>query len=123
MPKKSERKVKEKSEKNPKIESKKLSDDEYKNKVFELAQKNLTSEKIGEKLRHEGIHPKEHKLKISKILKEKNMYNSPDLINITNKVEKIKLHAEKNKQDKRAQRELVRITAQLRKLKEYHKII
>ena len=51
-------------------EAKKLSDKDFEKKVIELAKKGLTSEKIGETLRKENIHPKEYKKKISKILKE-----------------------------------------------------
>ena len=121
MPKKSERKPKEKIL-IPKIESKKLSEAEYEKAVLELAQKEITSEKIGLELSKQRIHPKEHKIKISRILKAKNLYSSPDLINITKKVKAIKSHFEKNKQDKRALRDLVRVEAQLRKFKHYSKL-
>ena len=47
---------------------KKLSQKDYEKKVLELAKKPLTSEKIGEELRKQGIHPKEYHRKISKIL-------------------------------------------------------
>ena len=123
MPKKSEKKSASKKEKKPKIESKKLSQEEYEKKVLELANSGFTSEKIGEKLRHENIHPKDHKVKISRILRKNNKYIQPDIKNLSEKVEKLKLHTEKNKQDKRSQREVVRISAQLKKLKQYHKII
>jgi ribosomal protein S15P/S13E len=98
----------------------KLSQEEFEKKVLALAKKGLTSEKIGETLRKENIHPKEYNKKISKILGEK--YVNPDLKNIEEKLEKIKKHYEKNKQDKRAMREKDRIFAQLRKLKKYFKI-
>lgn len=112
MPKKSEEKSKEK-----KLE--KLTQEEFEKKVIALAKKGLTTEKIGEQLRKDGIHPKEQNKKISKILKEKNLYTSPDLKNIETKLEKVKKHYEKNKQDKRAMREKDRIAAQLRKTKKY----
>ncbi len=99
--------------------AKKLSQKEYEKKVLELADKGLTSEKIGEQLRKQGIHPKEYGKKISRILGEK--YINPDLKNVETKLEKIKKHYEKNKQDKRAMREKDRVFAQLRKLKKYHK--
>jgi len=97
-----------------------LSQKDYEKKVLELAKKNLTSEKIGKELRKQGIHPKEYNRKISKILKDK--YVNPDLKNVEVKLERIKKHYEKNKQDKRAMREKDRVFAQLRKLKKYFKV-
>ncbi|MBA7594213.1 hypothetical protein ES703_01152 [subsurface metagenome] len=90
---------------------------------MELISKGLTSEKIGEELRKQGIHTKEYNKKISKILGEKNKYINPDMKNIEEKLEKIKKHYEKHKQDKRAMREKDRIFAKLRKIKKYHKVI
>lgn len=60
---------------------------------------------------------------MSKIFKEKNKYVNPDIKNIEEKLEKIKKHYEKHKQDKRAMREKDRIFAKLRKIKKYHKVI
>jgi len=117
MPKKSEKKIEEKSGK-----AKKISQNEFEEKVIELAKKGLTSEKIGEELRYQGIHPKDYLKKISEILKEKNKYINPDLKNVEEKLERVKKHYEKNKQDKRAKREKDRIFAQVRKLKKYFKI-
>ncbi len=97
----------------------KITKAEFEKKVLALAEKGLTAEKIGEKLRQEGIHPKEQNIKISKILKEKNVYVNPDLKNVETKLERIKKHYETNKQDKRAMREKVRVFSQLRKLKKY----
>ncbi|MCA9487400.1 MAG: hypothetical protein KC516_00385 [Nanoarchaeota archaeon] len=102
-----------------KAETKKLTEKEYEKKVLELADSGLTSEKIGEALRREGIHPKEHNKKISKILKENDKYESPDLKNVQNKLERIQTHYQKNKQDKRAKREKDRIFSHVRKLKKY----
>ena len=112
------------NKKNKKTEekTKKLSQLEFEKKVIELAEKGLTSEKIGEELRQQKIHPKEYSKKISQILKDKKIYIDPDLKNIETKLEKIKKHFEKNKQDKRTLREKDRIFAQLRKLKKYFKI-
>lgn len=115
MPEKKTAKIKKKAEKI------KLSASEFEKKVIELAEKGLTSEKIGEKLRQEGIHPSEHGKKISKILKEKNRYINPDLKNAGEKLERIKTHYEKNKQDKRAKREVDRIYARVRKTKKFFK--
>ena len=103
--------------------SKKFSQEEFEKKVIEIAGKGLTSEKIGEELRKQGIHSKEYDKKISKILKEKNKYINPDMKNVGEKLEKIKKHYEKHKQDKRAMREKDRIFAKLRKIKKYHKVI
>jgi len=112
MPKKSDKKQEEKANK--------LTQEEYEKKVIELAKKGLTSEKIGEELRKQKIHPKEYEKKISKILGEK--YTSPDLKNVEEKLKKIEEHLEKNKQDKKAKRERSRIFSQIRKIKKYLKI-
>jgi ribosomal protein S15P/S13E len=120
MPKKSTEKIAKKSEeKQEKI--KKITQSEYEKKVIELGQKGLTSEKIGEELRKQGMHPKEFNKKISQILKEKNLYVIPDLKNVRARLEKIQKHYAKNKQDKRAMREKDRVFSQLRKIKKYHK--
>jgi ribosomal protein S15P/S13E len=100
---------------------KKLTQKEFEKKVLELASEGLTAEKIGQKLKDQGIHPKESGKKISKILRDK--YESPDLKNIKKKYERIKSHYEKNKQDKRAKREKDRVFSQLRKIKKYLGII
>jgi len=118
MPKKSEKKFGTKEE--PKNQKpKKLSLAEFEKKVIEFAAKGLTAEKIGLELKKQEIHSKEFDKKISKILKEKNIYINPDLKNIETKLEKVKKHYEKNKQDKRATREKDRIFAKLRKAKKY----
>ncbi len=101
--------------------SKKITEAEYEKKVLELS-KNLTTEKIGEALRKEGIHSKEFKKKISQILKEKGTYINPDLKNVEEKLERIKKHYEANPQDKRSKREKDRVFSQRRKLKKYHKV-
>ncbi|MFQ5531573.1 MAG: hypothetical protein ACE5ES_03075 [Candidatus Nanoarchaeia archaeon] len=105
--------------KGKKVKSIKLSEAEFEEKVLELAKSGLTSERIGENLRQQGIHSKEHKIKISKILKEKNIYQDPELKNVQIKLERIQTHFEKNKQDKRAMREKDRIFSQVRKIKKY----
>jgi ribosomal protein S15P/S13E len=106
--------------KEAKKEIKKISQEEYEKKVKELADKGLTSEKIGEALRKEGIHPKEYNKKISQILEKK--YINPDLKNAQEKLEKIKKHYAKNAQDKRAMREKDRLFSRVRKIKKYLKI-
>ena len=100
--------------------SKKISQLEFEEKIVELAEKGLTSEKIGEELRQQGIHPKEYNKKISKILKDK--YINPDLKNVEEKLKRITEHSDKNKQDKRALREKHRVFAQRRKLKKYFNV-
>jgi len=109
--------------KNVKAPSKRISQEEFEKKVIELADKGLTSEKIGETLRREKIHPNDYDKKISKILKEKDKYTIPNVVNLEKKLERIKNHREKNKQDKRAMRERDRIASKLRRIKKYHKII
>ncbi|MBU3907302.1 MAG: hypothetical protein KKA64_03565 [Nanoarchaeota archaeon] len=108
----------------PKKEAKRIeiTDKEFEEKTIELAKTGLTSEKIGEKLRKEGIHPQEYKKKISIILKENNLYASPDMKNISDRLERIRKHYEKHKQDKRSKREVDRVFAQLRKAKKYFRI-
>jgi len=118
MPKKSEnKKNSEEEEKKPK----KLTQEEFEEKVIGLAKTGLTSEKIGESLRKQEVHPDEFPKKISKILKDKNLYINPDLKNVSDKLERIKKHFETNKQDKRAMREKDRVFSQNRKLKKYFK--
>ena len=108
--------------KEKKSETEKISLEEFKSRVIELAEKGMTSEKIGEFLRHQGIHPKEYG-KISRILKEKGLYHIPEIKNIQEKLERITRHKEKHIQDKRAMRERERVFSLLRKQKKYHKLI
>lgn len=100
-----------------KEKSVKLSQAEFEKKVLALADEGLTSEKIGQKLKDEGIHSSDYEGKISKILGDK--YVNPDLKNVEIKLEKIKSHYENNKQDKRAKREKDRVFSQVRKMKKY----
>jgi len=122
MPKITKTKGKNKEKTEEKKKPNKVSQAEFEKKVLELAKKNVTSEKIGEILRKEGIHSSNYNKKISVILKEKEIYDNPDLKNVEKKLEEIKKHYEKNKQDKRAMRERDRIAAKVRKLKKYFKI-
>ncbi len=112
MPKKKTEKSEEEAKK-----TEKLSQEGFEKKVLELAEKGLTSEKIGETLRKEGIHPKDFEKKISGILGSK--YVNPDLKNIQKKLEKLISHFEKNRKDRRAMRDKERISSQLRRLKKY----
>ena len=122
MPKKSESKKEKTEGKKKKVDSKKISTEEFEKIILDLAEKGLTSEKIGEVLRKQGTHPKEHGGKISKILKKNGKYSNPDVKNVETKLSKVLKHIEKNHQDKRAMREKDRIFAHLRKLKMYFKI-
>lgn len=117
-----EEKAKKEVKEKPAKKTKKVTQTEFEKKVLELASTGLTSEKIGEKLRKEGIHPKEFKKKISQILKDKESYINPDFKNISEKLERLRTHFESNKQDKRSMRERDRVFSQLRKVKKYHKI-
>ena len=109
----------EKTEK--KLKAQKISVNEFEAQVIGLAEKGMTSEKIGEALRQQGIHPKEHG-KISKILKEKGLYHPPEIKNIKEKLDRVTAHKEKHIQDKRAMREHGRIFSLLKRRKKYHNI-
>lgn len=122
MPKKKETTTEEVKPVKEKTAKKKITQVEFEKKVIELADKGLTSEKIGEELRKQNIHPKEYSKKISEILKEKDKYVNADLKNIEEKLERLNKQVEKNHQDKRAMREKDRVFSQLRKLKEHFKV-
>lgn len=118
MPKKSSTKKEEKISESPKETMReKVSEQEFEKKVLELSKNGLTSEKIGEALKKQGIHPGEYSKKISKILGS--LYVSPDLANVQSKLDRISRHMEKNRQDKRAMREKDRVFSQVRKIKKY----
>jgi ribosomal protein S15P/S13E len=130
MPKKKEAEEKKDSkeaadarEKEVKKEPIKLSETEYEKKVISYAKEGFTSEKIGEKLRKESIHPRTYNNKISVILKENKLYVQPDIKNIESKLNGLRAHSDKNKGDMKAKREVSRIHSQLRKIKEYHKVL
>ncbi|MEM4325754.1 MAG: hypothetical protein QXU40_00430 [Candidatus Pacearchaeota archaeon] len=105
-----------KEEKRVGVEIKRLSMDEYEKKVIELAKKGLSAEKIGEYLKTEGVYSKDYRKKISRILKERGLYVSPDILNLKKKLEKLEKHCQKNKQDKRALRERERLLSKLKKI-------
>lgn len=56
---------------------------------------------------------------ITKILKENNIICKTDLNFIEEKIQKLENHFKNNKQDKRAQREIVRFIGRKKKLKKY----
>jgi len=103
--------------------SEKITLKEFEKMVIDFAKKGLTSEKIGEELRKQKIHPQEYGKKISKILRENNLYVSPDLKNVEEKFNRIKTHFDKNKQDKRALNEKSRVFSQIRKIKKYNQVL
>jgi ribosomal protein S15P/S13E len=119
MPRKKQEKSEEKAEENSEVKEKssKISQEEFEKKVMELAETGLTSEKIGEKLRKEGIHSAEFSKKISQILGGK--FEPPEIKNVEKKLRAIEAHSAKNKGDKRALREKARVAAQLRRLRKY----
>jgi ribosomal protein S15P/S13E len=85
--------------------------------VIELGKKGMTAEKIG------LILKQEHKIKnvkkeksISKILRENNLYEDPDLKNIKLNAETLRKHLEKNRLDHPAKKALVMLDARLRKV-------
>ena len=120
MPRKAVKKEKTKEEKEaPAKEVKKLSEADFVKRVVQLGKEGFTSEKIGLKLKQEGVNVKDFGKKISKILQENSIYVNTDIKNIEAKLSKIVSHYENNKQDKRAMREKDRIFARLRKLKKY----
>lgn len=124
MVKKSEEKNKEEvKEEKTSSEAKKISPKEFEKKVLELHEKGLTAEKIGQELKNQNIHTKDFEKKITQILKENDAYIKPELKNVEEKLERIKIHFENNKQDKRAKREKDRIFSQLRKIKKYEGLI
>ena len=117
---------KESSKKSKKPEKQTLTEAQFKKKISELASQDLTSEKIGESLRRQGIHPAEHLKQgqsISSILKENNSYIDPDLKNVNEKFERVKVHFGTHKQDQRAKREVARLQSQVRNIKLYKKLI
>lgn len=91
--------------------------------IVKLAKQGLTSEKIGLTLRDSYGIPKAKFIgkKISKILKEHNLYKNADLESLEKKLALIKVHLEKNKQDKSAGRALTIISARIKKIKEHKK--
>jgi len=114
MTEKAEEKIEEKAKK-----SKKKSQEEFEKEVLGLAEKGLTSEKIGEALKKQGIHSKDYSKKIKEILGSR--YVSPDEKNIQKKLAEVEKHLTKNKGDKRAKRDKERVAAKLRRLRKYLK--
>ena len=92
---------------------------EIEKKILELAKKEKNPAQIGEILKKRHGIPKSKLLglKITKVLEKNKISYKKDFNNIEEKIEKIKIHIQKNKQDKRSQRELVRLLSRKKKLK------
>jgi small subunit ribosomal protein S15 len=101
----------------------KISDKDVEAIVVKLAEKGFTPEKIGLELRDRHGIPTTKVLgkKISRILKENNLYIDSTEKNLEKKQDKISQHLEKNKQDKRAMRSFTIIRARISKYKKYKK--
>jgi len=101
----------------------KYTEQEVKDIILALAKKDpsLTAEKIGLILRDTYGIPKTsiYGFKISQVLKEANIYENPDKINLAKKVEKLEEHYKENKQDKKTHRALMITRAKLKKNKDY----
>jgi len=91
--------------------------------ILKLAEKGLTTEKIGLTLRDQYGIPKVkiYNLKISKVLKKKEKFEEPTNKNLKEKLEKIINHYKKNKQDKKAELSLIITKAKLKKREDYSK--
>jgi ribosomal protein S15P/S13E len=96
----------------------KLNEKEAEKIIIDLAKQGKTSENIGLILKkeHKILSKKNYGKKISKILKENNLYVNPDIKNIRENLEKLKKHISKNKGDKICRRALMIKDAKLRKL-------
>jgi len=87
--------------------------------ILKLANKEMSSEKIGLTLRDQYGIPsvKLFDIKIKEILGEK--FAEPTTKNLDIRLQKIIGHYKKNKQDKKAERSLIITRAKLKKRKEY----
>ncbi|MFH0831914.1 MAG: 30S ribosomal protein S15 [archaeon] len=102
----------------------KRSAEEVESLVLKFAKQDISSEKIGLILRDTYGIPTTKIIsgKITKILARHNVEQvSPELDNLKKSAEKLKLHIEKNKQDKVAKRGLQMTQAKLIKLDKYYK--
>jgi len=90
--------------------------------ILKLSNKGMTSEKIGLALRDQYGIPKVkiYGIKIKKVIESKSKYEEPTVINLKNRVERITSHYQKNKGDKKAERSMIIVKAQLKKREEYH---
>ena len=90
--------------------------------VVDLGKKGVPPAKIGLILRdkHEVYQIKHLGKKITQILKENKIEYETDLDTINKKITKIETHYQKNKQDKRSKREIVRFIGLRKKLEKYN---
>jgi ribosomal protein S15P/S13E len=89
--------------------------------IVDLAKQGNTPAMIGQILKEkQGIENiKALGKKITKILEENNVEYDDDLAIVNKKIKSIETHYNKNKQDKRAKREIVRFIGLRRKLEKY----
>lgn len=99
----------------------KYSEEEVKQIIVKLANKGITSEKIGLILRDQYGIPKAklYNLKISRVLGEKELFEEPTLKNLKAKVEKMKKHVSVHKHDQVGRRSETISKAKLKKIEEY----
>jgi len=103
----------------------KYSESEVKEIILKIVEKNpgITTEKIGLILRDTYGIPKTKifGFKIGDVLKEKNLYQDPDLKNVGEKVIKLEKHLSKHKGDKKTGKSLIKTKARHKLIKEYLK--
>jgi small subunit ribosomal protein S15 len=89
--------------------------------ILKLANKGLTSEKIGLTLRDQYGIPKVKLLglKIKTVLEKKEKFIEPTAINLKNKIDKINKHYEKHTHDRKAERSLIITKAKFKKREDY----
>jgi len=90
--------------------------------IIALAKKEKSPAKIGLILKEKYGLTKTKAIgkKITKILKENNIEYDDDLIIVNKKISNLEEHIKKNKQDKRAKRELVKFIGLRKKLERYN---
>ena len=94
--------------------------EEVKDIILKLAEKGLTSEKIGLVLRDQYGIPKVkiYNLKIGGVLKEKGKFQESTFINLQNRTKKLENHYTKNHGDKKAEHSLIALRAKTKKSKD-----
>lgn len=97
----------------------KISAKEIEKIILDLARQGTTPEKIGLILRDQHGVPKAKLLgvKIGKILSKNNIDSNSESKNISDKIENLKKHSEKNKHDYTAIRKAVMYTARINRKK------
>ncbi len=99
----------------------KLSEKEVEDLVLTLAKQNITTEKIGLILRDQHGIPttRVYGKKISQIIKQAGLEPKSAFYNAEKRVESLKKHIAKNKQDKKAGHAFINASATALKLKKY----